>query len=66
MKIVLDAMGSDQYPEPELVAAVTSAETYGEEILLVGKESLLAPRLAVTSLAIVLVNAVQEANAPKA
>ncbi len=46
MKIVLDAMGSDGYPEPELVAAVSAAETWGEEILLVGKESLLAPRLA--------------------
>lgn len=46
MKIVLDAMGSDGYPEPELVAAVKAAETWGEEILLVGKESMLAPRLA--------------------
>lgn len=45
MKIVLDAMGSDGYPEPELVAAVKAAETWGEEILLVGKESMLAPRL---------------------
>jgi glycerol-3-phosphate acyltransferase PlsX len=45
MKIVLDAMGSDSYPEPELQAAVSAAETFGEEILLVGKETLLAPKL---------------------
>ena len=45
MRIVLDAMGSDQHPDPEVKAAVTAAEKYGDEILLVGKEDLLEPRL---------------------
>jgi glycerol-3-phosphate acyltransferase PlsX len=45
MRIVLDAMGSDQHPDPEVKAAVTAAEKYGDEILLVGKEDLLKPRL---------------------
>lgn len=46
MAIVLDAMGSDKYPDPEIQAAVQSAELFGEEILLVGKESLLKDKLA--------------------
>lgn len=45
MSIILDAMGSDQYPDPEVQAAVTAAELYGEEIILVGKEDLLRPKL---------------------
>ncbi len=45
MKIVLDAMGSDDYPDPEVQAAVSAAEAFGEEIILVGQESLLAPKL---------------------
>jgi phosphate acyltransferase len=36
MRIVLDAMGSDTCPEPELLAAVESARLFGEEIILVG------------------------------
>jgi phosphate acyltransferase len=46
MSIVLDAMGSDRHPEPELLAAVQAAEFLGEEIILVGNEELLAPKLA--------------------
>ena len=45
MTIVLDAMGSDQYPDPEIQAAVTAAELYGEEIILVGNRALLEPKL---------------------
>lgn len=45
MTIVLDAMGSDQYPDPEIQAAVTAAELYGEEIILVGNKALLEPKL---------------------
>ncbi|HZW02788.1 MAG TPA: phosphate acyltransferase PlsX, partial [Anaerolineaceae bacterium] len=46
MTIILDAMGSDDYPLPEIQAAVTAAEEFGEEIILVGDEVLIAPRLA--------------------
>ncbi len=45
MSIVLDAMGSDQYPEPELQASVQAAELLKEEIILVGNEDILSPRL---------------------
>ena len=46
MRIILDAMGSDHHPEPELHAAVEAARRFGEEIILVGKEEVLRPRLA--------------------
>lgn len=46
MAIVLDAMGSDTYPAPESEAAVTAAELFGEEIILVGSEALIKDRLA--------------------
>ncbi|MCB2180089.1 phosphate acyltransferase PlsX [bacterium] len=45
MKIVLDAMGSDNHPEPEVIAAVSAAKTFGDEILLVGQEDKLIPLL---------------------
>jgi glycerol-3-phosphate acyltransferase PlsX len=45
MRIVLDGMGSDNYPEPEVKAAVDAANLFGEEILLVGHENQLSPRL---------------------
>lgn len=45
MRIVLDAMGSDTHPEPEIEAAIRSAEKWGDTILLVGPEDLLSPRL---------------------
>ena len=45
MRIVLDAMGSDTYPGPEVEAAVQAGNQYGEEILLVGHEDQLKPRL---------------------
>lgn len=45
-KIVLDAMGSDNYPEPELQAAVEAAQLFGDEVILTGPEAVLAPKLA--------------------
>ena len=45
MRIVLDAMGSDTCPEPELVAAVDAARLFGDQIILVGPTESLGPRL---------------------
>lgn len=45
MRIILDAMGSDSYPDPEVRAALESARLYGEEITLVGNVDQLQPRL---------------------
>ena len=45
MRIVLDAMGSDHYPDPEVQAAVTATQKFGDEILLVGDENILKPKL---------------------
>jgi phosphate acyltransferase len=45
MAIILDAMGSDTYPEPEILGALLAAEQFGEEIILVGNEEILRPRL---------------------
>lgn len=41
MAIVLDAMGSDDHPTPELQAAVLARETLNEELILVGKKDIL-------------------------
>ncbi len=45
MHIVLDAMGSDTCPEPEVAAAVEAARLFGEEIVLVGPAEELKSRL---------------------
>lgn len=45
MTIVLDAMGSDLYPDPEIQAAVLAAKEFSEEIILVGDETLINPKL---------------------
>ncbi len=45
MRIVLDAMGSDTCPDPELLAAAEAARLFSDEIILVGPGALLAPRL---------------------
>ncbi len=45
MRIVLDAMGSDTCPEPEVLAAVEAARLYREEIILVGPAVELRARL---------------------
>jgi glycerol-3-phosphate acyltransferase PlsX len=46
MRIVLDAMGSDTHPEPEVLAAVEAVHLFRDEILLVGHEEKLEPLLA--------------------
>jgi phosphate acyltransferase len=46
MTLVLDAMGSDQYPDPEIRAAIDCSLEFGEEIILVGNEEILKPKLA--------------------
>lgn len=46
MRIVLDAMGSDACPEPEIEAAVEASALFGDEILLVGPRERLQARLA--------------------
>ncbi len=45
MAIILDAMGSDKYPEPEVQAAVEAAKKLHEEIILVGDTSKYEQRL---------------------
>lgn len=47
MKLILDAMGSDSRPEPELIGSLEAASQLNAEILLVGDEPTLAPRLKV-------------------
>ena len=44
--IVVDAMGSDDHPVPDVVGAVMAAREYGVEIILVGDESKIKPVLA--------------------
>lgn len=44
--IALDAMGSDEFPTPDVVGAVLAAREYGVEVLLVGDEALINPVLA--------------------
>lgn len=38
MRIVVDAMGSDHYPEPDVAGAVLAARKFGGQIILVGDE----------------------------
>lgn len=45
MKIVLDAMGGDFGPEPNVEAAVTAAREFGYEVVLVGKQDQIRPLL---------------------
>ncbi len=44
-RIVVDAMGSDEYPVPDVTGAVMAAREYGVEIILVGDEALIKPVL---------------------
>ena len=44
-RIVVDAMGSDNYPIPDVQGAVTAAHEYGVEIILVGDASKIQPVL---------------------
>lgn len=45
MKIVLDAMGGDFGPAPNVEAAVNTAREFGWEIVLVGRQELIRPLL---------------------
>ncbi|MFH1086176.1 MAG: phosphate acyltransferase PlsX [Chloroflexota bacterium] len=46
MRIVLDAMGSDHAPGPDVEGGVRAARRFGHEILLVGRRELIEPELA--------------------
>ena len=46
MKIAVDAMGSDHYPQPDVEGAVWAAREYGVEIVLVGNKDVVQPELA--------------------
>ncbi|NOY98620.1 MAG: phosphate acyltransferase PlsX [Chloroflexi bacterium] len=43
--IVLDAMGSDDHPQPDVIGAVMAAREYGAKIILVGDENQIRPVL---------------------
>jgi glycerol-3-phosphate acyltransferase PlsX len=45
MRIALDAMGSDNFPQPDVEGAVAAAREYGEEVLLIGDEKIVSPVL---------------------
>jgi glycerol-3-phosphate acyltransferase PlsX len=45
MKIVVDAMGSDNHPKPDVAGAVLAAREFGDEIFLVGDEKLVNEEL---------------------
>jgi glycerol-3-phosphate acyltransferase PlsX len=45
MRIALDALGSDNCPDPEVQAALQAASEFKDEILLVGPENQLRPKL---------------------
>ncbi|MFQ6100696.1 MAG: phosphate acyltransferase PlsX [Anaerolineae bacterium] len=46
MRIVLDAMGSDNHPVPDVEGAVVAAREWGDEIILVGREDAIRQELA--------------------
>ena len=45
MKIVLDAMGTDDHPAPDVEGAVLAAREWGDEIVLVGDKERVQPEL---------------------
>ena len=45
MAIILDAMGSDNYPDPEISGAIEASKLIDEEIVLVGNREILEPKL---------------------
>ena len=45
MAIILDAMGSDKYPDPEIEGAITASKLISNDIILVGDEQLINPKL---------------------
>jgi glycerol-3-phosphate acyltransferase PlsX len=62
MRIVVDAMGSDNNPKPDVAGSVMAAREYGETIILVGDETLIRSELSgydTKNLPIEVVNAKQ-------
>jgi glycerol-3-phosphate acyltransferase PlsX len=45
MRIVVDAMGSDNFPRPDVEGALMAAREYGVELVLVGDEAVVRPVL---------------------
>ncbi len=45
MRIVIDAMGSDQHPIPEILAAHQLINQGGKDILLVGKHEIISQKM---------------------
>ena len=45
MTIILDAMGSDKYPDPEILGAIEAVKILNEPIILVGNEEIIRPKL---------------------
>lgn len=45
MRIVVDAMGSDNYPGPDVAGAVLAAREFGDDIVLVGDEDVIKKAL---------------------
>lgn len=45
MRIVVDAMGSDSYPDPDVAGAVLAAREFGDDIILVGDETVIKKAL---------------------
>lgn len=45
MRIVVDAMGSDAHPEPDVAGAVMAAREFGDDIILVGDEGQIRAQL---------------------
>ncbi len=45
MALILDAMGSDNYPDPEIQGAIDASSLTKKEIVLVGDENLITPKL---------------------
>lgn len=45
VRIVVDAMGSDEYPVPDVEGSVAAAREYGVEVILVGDENIIKPVL---------------------
>jgi glycerol-3-phosphate acyltransferase PlsX len=62
MRIVVDAMGSDNRPKPDVAGSILAAREYGDTIILVGDEALIRTELSTqdtTNLPIEIVNAKQ-------
>lgn len=62
VRIVVDAMGSDDFPKPDVEGAVQAAREYGVEIILVGDETIITPALSTQNTAGLSIRVV---NAPE-